>query len=146
MLTVIVFLAIEASSKEDTIVIEDNNLAISDGSLVEEGTSQKVYAAFALIVGLINPFSMSIKHLVIKRYTSTYPPLMQSVDGFILDSIFYSCLAIYFEVEYGLVWDDLKIGTLAGILMSTGRTLVQISVSFGIAGACQALFSTYSLW
>jgi len=55
-------------------------------------------------------------------------------------------IAIVYQVRIGFGWEDLAIGTLSSTLTVTGRTLMQIGVSFGVAGPCQALFSTYSLW
>lgn len=73
MVVAIIFIAIEAANKNteaEEFIMED------DGELHEETVNPKLYATLALIIGLINPFTMAIKHLVIKKYTSTYPPLM----------------------------------------------------------------------
>jgi hypothetical protein len=81
-------------------------------------------------------------------YKDNYGAVSQSIDGCILEYSLFSFVTILLmnDENYLPSWRDLAMGTLAGILMCFGRTLIGIAVIEGIAAPAQSLNSTHATW
>ena len=67
-----------------------------------------------------------------------------AICEFFLLSFFF--IPLYFRDDYDFQWIDLAIGAAAGVLISSGRILISVSIAIGLAGPAQALMSTHALW
>jgi hypothetical protein len=97
---------------------------------------------------MLAPLLMSSKHFIIRKFQKEYDPFSQTIDGFIIEYSFFTCLAVYLGF-YGapdLSLRNLIIGTIAGLLFSLARINMSMAIALGIAGPAQALISTHSLY
>jgi uncharacterized membrane protein len=140
MIVCISCLGLETNSKRDEMA-ED---------LLGEGNGRsKFFNCFvALLIGNIAPILMSTKHYTIRKFKSGYTAFDLSLDSGLIEFLIYSCHTIVLvrmpDFEF-FDWRNLVYGTIAGVLIQSGRLFIAVAVSEGIAGPAQALMSTHAL-
>lgn len=67
------------------------------------------------------------------------------IDASMLEFILLSFFLIPLRNKFDYNWTDLIIGSVAGILICSGRICISIGVSKGLAGPAQSLMSTHAL-
>lgn len=142
MLACIVCLSIEAASKGP------KNPENESAEQIAEEENTVIYAFSAILLGFVSACLMSTKHMFIRLYKSGYSGIDMGIDSaiceFFLLSFFF--IPLYFRDDYDFQWIDLAIGAAAGVLISSGRILISVSIAIGLAGPAQALMSTHALW
>lgn len=109
------------------------------------GLSQTAAGLLAVSCGLLSAIFMSTKHLFIRLYKSNYSGVDMGVDASGLEFLLLSFFLIPLSYTFEYTWMDLLIGSIAGILIASGRICISIGISVGLAGPAQSLMSTHSL-
>jgi len=137
MVGCIICLGFETSGKVDEVgdASEDSEYDYS------VGPSIFMSSIYALVLGSFAPWTMSLKQIFIRKYSSGYPPLDQGIDSGLLEySLYNICTIILLQREdFAFTWEMFWIGGLAGMLICMSRTFICVAVVEGIAGPVQAL-------
>ena len=126
MIGCIICVSLAAASKSD----EDEDFD-TDESM---GLSQSVAGILAVCCGLCGAFLMSTKHLFIRLYKSNYSGVDLGIDSSLFEFALLIFLLAPLSQELDIGWRELGIGCVAGLLICTGRILISIGVSVGLAG------------
>jgi len=111
------------------------------------GLSQVAAGVVAILCGFTGAVLMSTKHLFIRIYKSNYSGVDMGIDSSIIEFFLLSFFLIpLLQVEgFTIGINELAIGTASGILICSGRILISIGISVGLAAPAQALMSTHAL-
>ena len=96
-------------------------------------------------LGVVSAIFMSTKHLFIRLYKSNYSGVDMGIDASLIEFFLISFLLIPLSNKFDYNWTDIIIGSIAGILICSGRICNTIGVSKGLAGPAQSLMSTHAL-
>ena len=79
---------------------------------------------------------MSTKHVFIRKYKANYSGFDMGLDTCILEFAAYQffLIPLYNSEDFTIGWEELGLGTFAGILIAAGRISIAVAVSIGLAG------------
>jgi len=112
------------------------------------GRSKTLNGVLAIICGLGGPTVVSTQHFLIRKFKPQYHGIEQALDAAVIEFFVLTMFLIPLSgnVEFTITWNDIGLGTAAGMLMCLGRIFVTIGVAVGLAGPAEALMSTHALY
>ena len=128
MIACVLFISLEAAGKTD----EDEDFN-SDDTM---GVSQIVAGMLAIFCGLSAAIMMSTKHMFIRLYKSCYSGVDMGFDSSMCEFflMMFFLIPLSQSDEFTITYEDILIGSIAGILICSGRICISIGVSLGKAG------------
>ena len=95
-----------------------------------------VAGMLAILCGLSAAIMMSTKHLFIRLYKSNYSGVDMGYDSSMCEFflMMFFLIPLSQSEEFTITYQDILVGSIAGILICAGRICISIGVSVGKAG------------
>ena len=124
------------------VVLIGVSTSVTEAEDTLDGENKQSYAILAISFSFLSPLFLSLKHIFIRSYKQQYNSWDMAIDGLIFEYQLYIFVSIYFIYTSTFDFFDFQLGTIASLFMMTGKILISLAVSNGLAGPAASLINT----